>query len=176
MNFYTGVGSRQTPDDILDHMFKVAYLLAKNSWVLRSGAADGADTAFEDGCDRAEGPKAIYLPWGGFNGRFEHEEPFLHVGNKLETYQQAVSIASKFHPYWGGLSSGAKNLHTRNVFQVLGHRLDSPSKFLLCWTPGGKQQGGTAQAIRIAEHHNVPVINMFHKDWLAEVNTIISKE
>ena len=47
--FYTGIGSRQTPKDILNLIEDVAFKLASKGYILRSGAAKGADTAFEDG-------------------------------------------------------------------------------------------------------------------------------
>jgi len=49
MKFYTGVGSRKTPLSILKVMRKLGYKLAIDGWMLRSGGADGADSAFEKG-------------------------------------------------------------------------------------------------------------------------------
>ena len=64
--FYTGIGSRDTPDEVL-RWFKIyADVLAELGFTLRSGAAPGADAAFEEGCDRVDGKKEIYLPWKGF--------------------------------------------------------------------------------------------------------------
>jgi len=39
---YSGIGSRETPDDILELMKAVAYKLAGRGYTLRSGGADGA--------------------------------------------------------------------------------------------------------------------------------------
>lgn len=36
MKFYTGIGIRETPQEILDVMRKFAYLYAKKGYVLRS--------------------------------------------------------------------------------------------------------------------------------------------
>lgn len=49
MKIYTGIGSRNTPPDILDIMFRLAGKLASEGYVLRSGGAQGADDAFEQG-------------------------------------------------------------------------------------------------------------------------------
>lgn len=46
---YAGIGSRQTPDDILELMHRIGSTLAINGFTLRSGGAVGADTAFEQG-------------------------------------------------------------------------------------------------------------------------------
>jgi len=47
-------------------------------------------------------------------------------------------------------SDYAKKLHGRNVKQVLGDDLKTPSDFLLCWTKEGKDVGGTRTAIVLA--------------------------
>ena len=67
--YYTGVGSRETPKDVLDLMEKIAYKLSKKGWILRSGGAEGADSAFFQGCEKySSTPIAeIYIPWNGFN-------------------------------------------------------------------------------------------------------------
>ena len=65
--YYTGIGARNTPDKVLDLFTNIAKYLATKDFTLRSGAANGADSAFEKGCDISNGSKEIYLPWRGFN-------------------------------------------------------------------------------------------------------------
>ena len=48
--YYTGIGSRETPDSILSLFNDIVFQLAGLGYTLRSGGADGADTAFEEGC------------------------------------------------------------------------------------------------------------------------------
>lgn len=60
--FYTGVGNRDTPHEYLEKMTALASLLEKEGCILRSGGAEGADTAFENGV-RSLYNKEIYLPW-----------------------------------------------------------------------------------------------------------------
>ena len=43
---YTGIGSRETPHHILTLMTEIANILDNIGYTLRSGGADGADTAF----------------------------------------------------------------------------------------------------------------------------------
>lgn len=79
MKYYTGVGSRKTPQNEFDLLVKVGYFLAEQGWTLRSGAADGADTAFEEGCDthavvfESTPRKEIYVAWQGFSNRTSKE-------------------------------------------------------------------------------------------------------
>jgi len=174
--YYTGIGSRTTPVDILHIMSKLAIGLAKDGWVLRSGGANGADTAFEQGCDFEKGSKEIFLPWKNFNN---NPSPFY------TPYIEARNIAEKYHPNFKYLKEPVKLLHTRNVHQILGHNLfGSPiSKFVVCWTTDGcedgtkttKKTGGSGQALRIATAYNVPIFNLKNDDSLNKVVEFVSQ-
>lgn len=155
---YTGIGSRETPSATQGTIYRIAEFLARNGLTLRSGGADGADQAFERGA--VLGPSEIYLPWKGFNG---------NRSLLFDIPAEAFTIAGKFHPGWNHLTEPVRRLMARNAQQVLGMDLNSPSAFVLCWTPDGadgllkkttSKTGGTGQAIRIAAHYGVPVINL----------------
>lgn len=150
MNYYAGIGSRETPNNIQILFQKVAEYLSKQDYILRSGAAEGADSAFEYGCDIVDGQKEIFLPWK----RFQNSDSQLIVSNK-----RAFEIAEKYHPYWHNLKEGARKLQARNSHQVLGWDLETPSNFIICWTKNGKGSGGTGQAIRIAKAYNIPIFD-----------------
>ena len=152
--FYAGIGARATPPAILSLMTHAAFALTKRGYVLRSGHAIGADSAFE----RGAGPSAqIFLPAVGWRG----SASALHPGTLgAELWGRARLIAAAHHPAFAGLSGFVQTLHTRNVFQVLGATLDSPAEFVLCWTADGEASGGTGQALRIAASHAVPVFNL----------------
>ena len=164
MKYYTGVGSRNTPPEILSLMKKIAYKLADKGYHLRSGGADGADTAFEYGvfehcslwADLSR-YQSIYIPWKGFNGR-------KNVGDKLpdDSSKRAEELASSVHPAWDKCSPAAKKLHTRNAYQVLGDTLDNPSSFLICWAPPTSTgvKGGTNTAWQLAKKYGVPCFNL----------------
>jgi hypothetical protein len=158
MKFYSGVGSRQTPRPVLKLMKKIASLLADQGYVLRSGAAEGADQAFEMGCDSVSGKKEIYLPWRSFNGNIS---PFYRIT------QAALDMAADTHPAWDKCSQGAKKLHARNCYQIMGGDLKTPSEFVVCWTVGAKPTGGTATVLKIAVVNNIPIYNIsLDKDLL----------
>lgn len=168
--FVTGIGSRRTPPDMLQTMIALGRRLAELGFTLRSGAADGADSAFEQGWDQHPGcKKEIWLPWRGFN---DHStDGVCAIPSRL--LDRFEAIASTVHPAWARLKADpAKQavikLHTRNVAQVLGQDAATPSHFLVCWTPDGctgeasrtRDTGGTATAIVLAERHGVPVFNL----------------
>ena len=153
--FYTGIGSRETPREVMITMYLFAMKMAEQGLTLRSGGADGADYAFERGARKAEGTMEIYLPWVGFNGRsFQFTKPS----------NAAYDLASEIHPAWFKCSRGMKALHARNCHQILGMDLNSPSSFVVCWTPDGKLVGGTRTALVLASLNNIPVFNLFNYD------------
>ncbi len=150
MKYYAGIGSRETPENIQTLMSQMAIHLALNGYTLRSGAAQGADSAFEIGCDYVKGKKEIFLPWA----KFQNSNSQLIVCDK-----RAYEIAEKYHPYWHNLTQGAKKLQARNSHQILGWDLETPTEFVICYTSKGSKKGGTGQAIRIAEAYNIPVFD-----------------
>ena len=60
---YTGIGSRDTPINIRGIMTQVAFKLARDGYILRSGCALGADTAFETGTPLTRNRKVTFLSW-----------------------------------------------------------------------------------------------------------------
>ncbi len=158
---YAGVGSRSTPPDILERMERIAEALARRGWTLRSGAAAGADSAFERGARRAGGPREIWLPWDGFNGRTAGGA--TRIGRNSARNRDR---ARQCHPAWHTLSDGAQKLMLRNVHQVLGAEPGSspPADVVLCWTRSGAAGGGTGLAVRLARRHGVPVVDLGTED------------
>lgn len=154
--WYTGVGSRKTPPDVLEVMTAIARVCRDIGLTLRSGGAEGADLAFEKGAD---GRCEIYLPWPGFNGSRSELSAITTEG---------IELARQAHPHFDKLAPAVQRLMTRNVYQVLGYDLSKKSKFVVCWTPDGAtnlrertpQTGGTGQAIAIACLSGVPVFNL----------------
>jgi len=170
---YAGIGSRETPYEIRNLMTELAQRLEDHGFILRSGAADGADQAFEKGV-RNEINKEIYLPWKGFNG---HASPLFEISN------DAVATVNNFHSRPEYLNNAAIKLMARNSYQVLGQRLDKPACFVLCWTPDGCEDhasrkrvtGGTGQAISIAHFKNIPIFNLKNLDSLARLKEHLLK-
>lgn len=157
---YAGIGSHETPEDILALMRGIAVMLYERGYTLRSGGADGADHAFEYATP-VSGMMEIYLPWNGFNGKTQTmDTSALAIG-------EARSLAEKYHPNWEACSEGARKMHTRNSFQVMGHDCHTPSAFVVCWTKNGKDAGGTGQALRIAEDKKIPIYNLHNPDTRA---------
>lgn len=164
IRYYTGIGSRRTPLDIQILMTRLAKALAKDNWILRSGGADGADSAFESGATKKE----IYLPWNGFNGRYVDNVSYLLPVESRE----AREFVYDYHPAALYLKPTAFKLMMRNTYQILGADLDSPTNIVFCWTSDGQASGGTGQAMRIAKDYAIPIINLYYStslsNWLEE--------
>lgn len=170
--FYAGIGSRITPQRVISQMELLAAFAANNSWVLRSGAADGADSAFERGCDSVNGEKQIFLPWPAFR---------QHPSSYNRPSSEAGRLAVRIHPIHAKLSYGAKMLIARNMHQILGPNLDEPVSCVICWTPDGcenakqygKTTGGTGSAISLASEYGVPVFNLFNRGRFEDAQTFL---
>jgi hypothetical protein len=167
--YYTGIGSRKTPINILNKMSEISKAFDNAGFTLRSGGAPGADSAFE----KTAKEKEVFLPWKGFNDK---------SGIVPEKNDKALKLAEKFHPNWHNLNDTAKKFMIRNVYQVLGKDLNTPSEFVICWTPDGAESdyersiktGGTGFAISLADSLGIPVYNLANADSLEKVRTIFT--
>jgi hypothetical protein len=174
MKVYTGIGSRETPGEILRTMTSIAQRLSNLGWTLRSGNAPGADQAFALGTEPTQ--QHIFLPWPTF------EADFLETWGIVPIMRRpgpgAEKIAERFHPRWASLGNGARMLHARNVHQILGPNAEDPivTKFVICWTPGGEGGGGTGQALRIARSYGVPIFDLARPEDYERVTTIFASE
>lgn len=161
MKTYAGVGARATPPEFLHLIETLAEKLERARYLLRTGGAPGADTAFTKGVRAFE--LELYLPWPRFNG---------HPWATLERpTAAAVNIAAAHHPAWADLDWKSRMLHARNSHIVLGRDCNDPVDFLVCWTRGGRTVGGTGQAIRVARAYDVPVYNLANPVDVATVST-----
>lgn len=174
MKYYTLIGSRETPDDMLTLMTKTAKVLSEQGWIGRSG---GADKCLEKGCCDTT-LMEVYLPWNGFSNLYS--KTGIIDTPKLPCYPEAQELAQDLHPNWEACKRGAKALHTRNCMQVLGKDLNTPSKFVLCWGlplgEDGNVKGGTGQACRLAIQNNVPIMNLYYENVQQRVLNFIRGE
>ena len=150
--YFSGIGSRSTPNDIQEMMISTSRFLTRKGFILNSGGADGADAAFEEGALLQQ--RQIFLPWDGFNNR---------KANGVEYYVPPYNeeLVRQYHPKFNALKENGKKLMSRNSYQVKGRDLYTPVKFVLCWYIPGKNSG-TMQAVRIANHMNIPVFNFYN--------------
>jgi hypothetical protein len=160
-----GIGSRETPPNILDEMTKIGRWCKLNNVLLRSGHAEGADYAFELG---AQEQCIAYIPWKGFNDKLKSKAK-LYVPTFTDDLMKSVV---KFHPTPEKLSFGVQKIMARNACQILGRDMKDHSQAVVCWTKDGKDTGGTGQALRIAAHYKVPILNMQRPEFATAIQVI----
>lgn len=173
---YTGIGSRDTPEEIIFLMKKLGFLLAKKNFILRSGGAKGADYAFEQGCDLAGGKKEIFVPWKGFgkkHGRNPLETDISFIPDLakkafrelLEVYQDFNINSEKY--IWA--------LMERNMCQIMGSDMKTPTSGVICWTPNGEEVGGTRWAIRFAKKNNIRIYNLAEEKEREKIESLVKE-
>lgn len=159
---YAGIGSRETPGvsakypgRVCGSMRVIAQKLYTSGLTLRSGGAEGADESFEAGSTPEK--SEVFIIRRGINGS---KSPLYPRPETAHITAQARKLAEFLHPKWEVCGDYARAMHTRNMHQVLGAEMDSPSRFVIAWTKDGRDTGGTGQAIRCGWHKGVPVVNL----------------
>jgi len=177
---YAGIGARKTPADVRTLMTQAGRQLAQRGWVLRTGLAPGADQAFYLAA-REAGSVELFLPWASFEQAVRDPARELDTHTMDRASAAARQLARTHHPAWGRLTEGVRRLHARNCHQILGPDLDSPARFVLCWTPDGsldgrgQRVGGTGQALRLAHECQIPILNLARPDHRQRVSDWLEK-
>ena len=140
MKYFAGIGSRKTPIDVLRHVEQISKAFTELGYILRSGGAKGADSHFEKTALNKE----------------------IYYAN--DATKEAIELASQYHPAWHNCNDYARKLHGRNSMIILGHDLNTPVDFVICWTPDGKATGGTGLGINLANDKDIPVYNLALKN------------
>ena len=162
---YAGIGSRETPSNLLKEMTLIAKQLGKQGYKLQTGKTfynkeEGADKAFSDGTTN----KILFGP------------------EAIKEGSKEWKIASEIHPNWDALTKkgpGAAKLMARNTNQVFGAKLDTPVDFVLFYaeeTDGIRPKGGTGQAVVMARLKGIPTINMKDSDWKDQLEKVQNGE
>lgn len=149
----TMIGSRKAPEDMCNLFTELGAEIRERGWWARSGHAVGIDYASELG---AKKNCIVYLPWETFN----EEYPLVGRPRTSPLRDEVLEIVYRHEAYAAEQSQGVKRIKSRNVYQVLGEDLKSPSDLVICWTEEGKIIGGTGLAIKIAREAEIPIINV----------------
>lgn len=177
--YYAGIGSRETPKELEIEIGNVGSYLSECGYILRSGNARGSDKWFSNGCDSVGGRSEIILPFKGYGGGHKNE---IIIQNKKLLKQATEIMKSIKHKSY---TWNAKNTpyHRRNVFQILGVNLNTPVKFVICYTGTGAESendvismgenSGTSMAMVLADRLDIPVINMYNDGWVEKLDSLI---
>lgn len=155
---YAGIGSRDTPSEVLDLMTQLAGRLEQDGWLLRTGDAYGADRAFMNGVQNPKN-RSVYLP-GEYSRGLRAGDTGIFNSKSLPSWPQAQQLARRYHGNYDNLTPFVKDLMARSSHQVLGPNLNRPADLIVAWTPGGRITRGTGQALRIALDQGIQIRNL----------------
>jgi uncharacterized protein YeaO (DUF488 family) len=155
---YAGIGATLTPPKVLKEMESIAALLEEKGFVLRSGGAKGADSAFEKGVKNSSMKEIFYAS--------DCEDWCL---------KEVSRYVPSNRPPLEKMKSYTQKLLGRNMKQILGARGDKPVDFVVCWTSDGKDSGGTGYGLRCAKEHGIAVYNLFNKEDRKEFYEFVKK-
>jgi hypothetical protein len=166
----------------------LANSLARQNFIVRTGAAYGTDAAVMKGVNSVN-PELLdlYLPWDNYNSEL------WKPGNKItvfkydsEEHLSWLESVIKYHPYLkkkyknidalkdtiksGSYGCGEILLHARNYGIIVGKE---PAASVFAWPNKDKTgMGGTGQGIRIAKANNISLFDLSNK----EIRDIVYKE
>ena len=160
---YAGIGSRETPQSVINQMTEVAKELQSKGYTLNTGKTfggkeEGADQAFSMGTTK----KNLFAP--------------------EQAGEREKIIAREIHPAPDALSDGGMKLMARNTNQIFGANLDTPVDFVLFYaedkgkkgkTGENRPEGGTGQAVEMARAKGIPTINMQDTDWKEQLKRVL---
>lgn len=165
---YAGIGDVNIPANIQELMKMIGEELAHQGYVLRTGGAKGADTAFMEGCDKAKGIKEIFYPSD------------IHVNAKT------LKIAKEIHGHWeycenkqpkpGNKYSFPVQAHCRNMKIINGDLLNNPVEFTIAYQDINQVTGGTWQGIKYSKKLGIKVYNLFVEKDRNEIIDIVFRD
>lgn len=163
----TLIGSRTAPERFTKTGIKIGRKLSDLGLIGYSGGADGMDNSFM--FDYSPDRRRIILPENGFNGLWHNGNDIIDSGT-LDVSRAAVE-AMKVAGNFDTQPDSTKRKYSRNIFQVLGLDLNSPTDFVLFWAPEKEfaVKGGTGIAYRTARLHNIPTFNLWNPRVMDEV-------
>ena len=161
---YAGIGSRQTPQEILEEMTETSKMLESYGYTLNTGVTfkgkeEGADAAFSRGTNK----KNLFAP--------------------EKATDREMQIAKEIHPNWEALvrkGPGGAKLMARNTNQIFGENLDTPVDFVLFYAEevsgSIRPKGGTGQAVEMARRKGIPTINMADSNWKEQLENVLKSK
>ena len=201
---YAGIGSRETPQEVLDVMTQAAKYLDDLGYTLNTGKTyptslndyfiktvhkgnrQAAEEAFK--AKQAETERLTKL-YGNKVGMDEEgaDRAFSAGASKKNLFSpmdkisdREMKVGEEIHPNWSALSSGAAKLMARNSNQVFGAKLDTPIDFVIFYaketTNPLRPAGGTGQAVEMARRKGIPTINMADTNWRDQLKTALANK
>jgi len=154
LKYYTGIGSKDTPQAELARMEKIGSFLGDLGYVLRTGDAVGAERAFEQG---ALNTKALVQKWRSDTSYFPLPEWATEKASEV-CWEKPLERMKAFQI----------SRVTQRVFQVFGDSVDiqHPVDFVVYWSlsdplsPLTDSEGDLRYTVRVAHKAGIPTYNL----------------
>lgn len=175
MKYVAFIGTRNLNllEPIARQMYEEAAIAAgERNYIVRTGAAPGADQFAAELALSSGGTVELYLPWRGYEKDWVDRIMDEYAdGDRVQVFtlpfdlsQDPPALSSlSLHPNPANLGSGAQKLHARNYRIVVGERSSEnevePSSSVIA-VPQPPEKGGTGQGIRIARSLGIRVFNL----------------
>ena len=150
--------------------------MSENGVLGYSGGASGMDTAFMEYYN--PNMRKIFIPDTVFydhrhNGKDVIALRYLNPNDVLTGIEEVKAVC-----LWEDLSLKVKKLFTRNAAQVLGERFCEPVDLVLygASTSNGYVKGGTRIAVKIAERHGIPCVNIYDPLIFRALKSIVNPD
>lgn len=175
--YYTGVGSRDITQEEYRLLKQIGTRMSELGYWLRSGAADGSDSAFQHGaCYDQEIKTEIWIPWKSFQSELQQGTPYVNyyipTKDMFETARNFF-IEKKIIPWYDNMPQGPKALHGRNYYQVVGfpseNNLSKVCIYCADESRKGDVAGGTRSAVMVARYFSIPTYNIRIKEQKEEL-------
>lgn len=173
VKYYTGIGSRDISPDTYQLLVDIGERMAEKGYVLRSGGAQGADQAFQEGACKVDPDKTeIWLPDSTFENKRLQDAKFL--GSNYTVPDNSTREAAEEWLIDSGVVKNirSKNLKSRkllcrNVYQVVGGTCPilMPRKWLssvVIYATNEEEiyKKGTRVGVWTGRHFGVPTYNV----------------
>jgi hypothetical protein len=142
------VGTRDPSPSQRERAKGLAWELSSVGIDINTGAAVGIDLAAMEGTK--EGFLNVFLPWRSFNANLIPKHANITLYDIAIHWEWYLSV-NQFHPAADRLKGGAFALHARNYGIV------KPVQLVVAF-PNETGEGGTGQAIRVANGLGIPLL------------------
>lgn len=182
--YWTGIGSREVPNEIAELQVEIGRRMATLGYVLLSGGAAGSDTNFHKGvCEVDPSLAEIWIPWSGFMKELlPSKESVRIIPDKHD-----MDIARQYYldnniiPWFDNMKQGAQKLHGRNYFQVFSDQTGNlPASSVVIYAAEentrGEVKGGTRSAVMIARNEKLPTFNLMIPEQKDKILQVLDKK
>lgn len=156
MKYYTGIGSRNISGEERELIFNIAVKMSEEGYTLRSGGAEGSDTAFEEGCLSVSGELEVYRPTRSPNMKGYHLVP-----NDLQFNYAKTRLSIDIIPWFSYMKPYSQRIHSRNFYQVVG--FDNVCSHVTIYASDEDEEGvkgGTRTAVMVSRSLKIPTYNL----------------